>query len=55
MFAKDYWKYVDKHSDSVENAINNTMDIGRKSVKTVAVLATAAGTMVGGLIGTIFE
>ena len=55
MFAKDYWKYVDKHSDSVENAINNSLDIGRNSVKTVAVLATAAGTMVGGLIGTIFE
>ena len=55
MFAKDYWKSVDKHSDSVENAINNSLDIGRKSVKTVAVLATAAGTMVGGLIGTIFE
>jgi hypothetical protein len=46
---------VDKHSNSVENAINNSLDIGRKSVKTVAVLATSVGILVGGLIGTIFE
>lgn len=55
MFAKDYWKSVDKHSNSVENAINNSLDIGRKSVKTVAVLATSVGILVGGLIGAIFE
>ena len=55
MFPKDYWKSVDKHSNSVENAINNSLDIGRKSVKTVAVLATSVGILVGGLIGAIFE
>ena len=55
MFAKDYWKVVDKNSDSVENAINNSLDVGRKAVKTASVLATATGLMVGALVGTIFE
>ena len=55
MFAKDYWKAVDKNSDSVENAINNSLDIGRKAVKTASVLATATGLMVGALVGTILE
>ena len=55
MFAKDYWKAVDKNSDSVKSAINNTLDIGRKSVKTTAVIAVTVGTIIGTAIGTIFE
>jgi len=55
MFAKDYWKAVDKNSDSVKSAINNALDIGRKSVKTTAVIAVTVGTIIGTAIGTIFE
>jgi hypothetical protein len=55
MFAKDYWKFVDKNSHSVENAINNSLDIGRKSVKTATIISSSIGLLVGGLLGTIFE
>jgi len=55
MFAKDYWKAVDKNSHSVESAINNALDIGRKSVKTTAVIVGTLGTIIGAAIGTIFE
>tara|TARA_R110000851_G_scaffold294642_1_gene449357 strand:+ start:125 stop:352 length:228 start_codon:yes stop_codon:yes gene_type:complete len=55
MFAKDYWKHVDKNSDSVKSAINNSLDIGRKSVKTATALASATGILIGAALGTIFE
>ncbi len=55
MFAKDYEKYIYKYSDSVYNAIDVTMQIGRKSVKTATVLATATGMIIGTIAGTIFE
>lgn len=55
MFAKDYDKYIYKYSESTENAIENTMSIGRKCVKTATVLATGVGMIIGGLFGTIFE
>ena len=50
MFAKDYDKYIYKYSESIDNAIDVTMQIGRKSVKTATVLATTVGMFVGGLI-----
>jgi 3-phosphoglycerate kinase len=55
MFAKDYEKYIYKYSESIDNAIDVTMQIGRKSVKTATVLASAAGVMIGGLLGTVLE
>lgn len=55
MFAKDYEKYIHKYSESMDSAIDVTMQIGRKSVKTATVLASAAGIMIGGLLGTVLE
>ncbi len=55
MFAKDYEKYIYKYSESIDSAIDVTMQIGRKSVKTATVLASAAGVMIGGLLGTVLE
>ena len=55
MFAKDYEKYIYKYSESMDSAIDVTMQIGRKSVKTATVLASAAGIMIGGLLGTVLE
>ena len=55
MFAKDYDKYIYKYSESIDSAIDVTMQIGRKSVKTATVLASAAGIMIGGLLGTVLE
>lgn len=55
MFAKDYEKVIYKYSESIDNAIDVTMQIGRKSVKTATVLATTTGMIIGTLVGTIFE
>jgi len=55
MFAKDYDKVIYKYSESIDNAIDVTMQIGRKSVKTATVLATTTGMIIGTLVGTIFE
>ena len=55
MFAKDYDKVIYKYSESIDNAIGVTMQIGRKSVKTATVLATTTGMIIGTLVGTIFE
>jgi len=55
MFAKNYDKVIYKYSESIDNAIDVTMQIGRKSVKTATVLATTTGMIIGTLVGTIFE
>tara|TARA_R110002012_G_scaffold317300_1_gene533303 strand:- start:257 stop:490 length:234 start_codon:yes stop_codon:yes gene_type:complete len=55
MFAKDYDKVIYKYSESIDNAIDVTMQIGRRSVKTATVLATTTGMIIGTLVGTIFE
>ena len=55
MFAKGYWKVIDKHSNSVQNAIENTIEIGRKSVKTTAIISMAVGSCIGAVVGELFE
>ena len=55
MFAKDYWKAVDKNSDSVENAIKNSIEIGRKSVKTASSISFAVGICAGSLFNNLID
>lgn len=55
MFAKDYDKTINGYTATKEDAIDITLKIGRKSVKTVAVLATSIGIIIGGMLGTTLE